>query len=106
MERERERLEELQTENCNLEQMLESCPLKEEAELITKLHRNKELLENQRKLFDDLEFQQLEVNIIDFEKYFVCLFVDLEFNVRPIAKVIWIQDPRLKSHLTDWRSLQ
>ena len=75
MERERERLEELQTENCNLEQMLESCPLEEEAELITKLHRNKELLENQRKLFDDLEFQQLEVNMIDFEKYFVCLLI-------------------------------
>ena len=62
MERERERLEELQTENCNLEQMLESCPLENEAELQVKYQRNKELLENQRKLFDDLEFQQLEVN--------------------------------------------
>lgn len=61
IERERERLEELETENCNLEQMLESCPLEEQQELQTKYQRNKELLYNQRKLFDDLEFQQLEV---------------------------------------------
>ena len=74
MERERERLEELQTENCNLEQMLESCPLENEAELHVKYQRNKELLENQRKLFDDLEFQQLEVNfdwavLCDYETF-------------------------------------
>ena len=64
IERERQRLEELETENCNLEQRLEACTVEEEQELLMKYQRNKELLDNQRKLFDDLEFQQLEVKLI------------------------------------------
>ena len=63
IERERLRLEELETENCNLEQILESCRMEEEQELLMKYQRNKEMLDNQRKLFDDLEFQQLEVRV-------------------------------------------
>ena len=64
MERERLRLEELETENCNLEQRLEACSSADHhKELMTRYQRNKELLDSQRKLFDDLEFQQLEVII-------------------------------------------
>lgn len=62
IERERLKLENLELQNGNLEKQLEQCPRDEQKPILDKLQRNKEMLDNQRKVFDDLEFQQLEVN--------------------------------------------
>ncbi|KAL4228838.1 Pleckstrin y-like domain B member 1 [Mactra antiquata] len=60
IERERLKLENLELQNGNLEKQLEQCTHDEQKCILEKLQRNKEMLDNQRKVFDDLEFQQLE----------------------------------------------
>lgn len=60
IERERQKLENLELQNGTLEHQLDSCTSEERASLLEKLKKNKEQLDSQRKVFDDLEFQQLE----------------------------------------------
>jgi len=66
IERERQRLEDLELQKSILERQLETCPAEEQITLLEKLQRQKELVDNQRKVFDDLEFQQLEVRLYVF----------------------------------------
>lgn len=61
IERERQRLEDLELQKSRLEHQLETCPTEEQITLLEKIQRQKELVDHQRKVFDDLEFQQLEV---------------------------------------------
>ncbi|XP_052803297.1 pleckstrin homology-like domain family B member 1 isoform X2 [Mya arenaria] len=60
IERERQKLEDLELYKAALEKQLETCASEEQAGLLDKIQRQKELVDNQRKVFDDLEFQQLE----------------------------------------------
>jgi len=61
IERERCRLEELEGVKSGLERQLETCAPEEQAGLLDRIALQKEAVDNQRKIFDDLEFQQLEV---------------------------------------------
>lgn len=60
IERERRRLVELEEEQEELERQLATAPPEHQQVVLDRLHRHKEILDNQRKIFDDLEFQQLE----------------------------------------------
>ena len=62
MEVERATLRLLEKRHYELEQQLESCTRPSEEETLTNaIRKQQELIDNQRRLFDDLEFQQLEV---------------------------------------------
>lgn len=65
MEQERQKLKRLEAEHYQVEQMLDSPSLsrEEEEELTQRFQRLQEHIEHQRKIFDDLEFQQFEVNL-------------------------------------------
>ena len=63
MECERRHLQELERQHYKTEQMLENSTSKdEEEELLEQYQHEQEILDHKRKLFDDLEFTQLEVN--------------------------------------------
>ncbi|XP_021358754.1 uncharacterized protein LOC110453881 isoform X4 [Mizuhopecten yessoensis] len=57
---EREKLMELERHHYDTEQILENCRKEEEEVYLERFQREQEVLDNQRRLFDDLEFQQLE----------------------------------------------
>ncbi len=64
METEREKLRGVESEHYQTEQLLDSSAFscrEEEEQLQHRLQRQQEQIENQRRIFDDLEFQQLEV---------------------------------------------
>ena len=64
MDEERHKLQELESQHYTTEQLLENSITKDEEDsLLEQYQKEQEVLENQRKLFDDLEFQQLEVSI-------------------------------------------
>ena len=64
MEVERTTLRLLEKRHYELEQQLESCTRPTEEETLSNaIHKQQELIDNQRRLFDDLEFQQLEVEL-------------------------------------------
>ncbi|KAL3886762.1 hypothetical protein ACJMK2_026735 [Sinanodonta woodiana] len=60
IEKEHQKLKILEKEHYETEQLLESCSKEEEDALLERFQKHTEALENQRKLYDDLEFQQLE----------------------------------------------
>ncbi|KAK3612109.1 hypothetical protein CHS0354_031180 [Potamilus streckersoni] len=60
IEKEHQKLKILEKEHYETEQLLESCSKEEEDALLELFQKHTEALENQRKLYDDLEFQQLE----------------------------------------------
>ncbi|XP_013410434.1 pleckstrin homology-like domain family B member 2 isoform X4 [Lingula anatina] len=61
MDAERHKLRELEHKHYEVEQQLECCSREEEPLLLDELQKYQDAIENQRKIFDDLEFQQLEV---------------------------------------------
>lgn len=67
MEQEREKLRELERMHYETEQQLETCAPEEEEDMTRGFRRIQEQIEVQRKLFDDLEFQQLEVRAFYLE---------------------------------------
>lgn len=67
MEQEREKLRELERMHYETEQQLETCAPEEEEDMTRRFRRIQEQIEVQRKLFDDLEFQQLEVRAFYLE---------------------------------------
>ena len=58
---EREKLLELEKKHYEMEKLLETCEQGQDEQLHDNLHKDQELLDSQRRVFDDLEFQQLEV---------------------------------------------
>ncbi|XP_069115660.1 pleckstrin homology-like domain family B member 2 isoform X3 [Argopecten irradians] len=60
MDSEREKLLELERHHYDTEQILETCRKEEEEAYLERFQREQEILDNQRRLFEDLEFQQLE----------------------------------------------
>ncbi|XP_033759080.1 pleckstrin homology-like domain family B member 2 isoform X2 [Pecten maximus] len=60
MHGEREKLLELERHHYDTEQILETCRKEEEESYLDRFQREQEVLDNQRRLFEDLEFQQLE----------------------------------------------
>ena len=64
MEAQRQKLHAAEAEHYATEKLLDSgtfASVAEEEELQRRLQRQQEHIENQRKIFEDLEFQQLEV---------------------------------------------
>ena len=61
IERERRKLEDLEDEHFQLKRQLELSAADEQPAISERIKKHKEMLENQRKVFDDLEFRQLEV---------------------------------------------
>ncbi|XP_060081466.1 uncharacterized protein LOC132560804 [Ylistrum balloti] len=60
MRSERDKLIELERHHYDTEQILETCRKEEEETYLDRFQREQEVLDNQRRLFEDLEFQQLE----------------------------------------------
>lgn len=64
MEKERKKLRDLEQKHYEVEQKLEDCSKEEEPGLLEQLQKYQESIETQRKVYDDLEFQQLEVGVV------------------------------------------
>ncbi|XP_067678677.1 pleckstrin homology-like domain family B member 1 isoform X3 [Haliotis asinina] len=61
LEQERSKLRELEEKHYETEQQLESCEATEEEETLQEKYQlEQEVLDNQRRIYDDLEFQQFE----------------------------------------------
>ena len=64
IEQEREKLRLLEAQRYETEQLLENCREEEEEEILSeRLKKEQDQLDGQRRIFDDLEFQQLEVRL-------------------------------------------
>ena len=61
MEGEQEKPRVLEARRYQTRQLLEACAPEDEDQLGERLRRDQELLDAQRRFYDDLEFQQLEV---------------------------------------------
>lgn len=70
-------MRELEEEHYQTEQKLESCAKEEEEALLDQFAQEQEMIEAQRKKFDDLEFNQLEVRMKFILLYDDCLSHEL-----------------------------
>lgn len=61
MEQQQELIQQLEEQQHKTEQMLDSCSKDDEEELLEQHQQQTDGIEHQQKIFDDLEFKQLEV---------------------------------------------
>ena len=63
MEKQRELIQKLEEQQNDTEHRLDSCSKEEEEHLLEQHQQQTDSIEHQQKIFDDMEFKQLEVHI-------------------------------------------
>lgn len=66
MEKQREMIQKMEEQQNDTEHRLDSCSKEEEEHLLEQHQQQTDSIEHQQKIFDDMEFKQLEVHIFAF----------------------------------------
>lgn len=64
MEKQRELIQQLEQQQHETEQRLEACPKDDEEDMLEQHQQQMDSIEHQHKIFDDMEFKQLEVVLL------------------------------------------
>lgn len=81
MEKQRELIQQLEQQQHETEQRLEACPKDDEEDMLEQHQQQMDSIEHQHKIFDDMEFKQLEVVLLCSD------FVQRKQGSRNIANV-------------------